>query len=228
MRMQLCSSFHLPSYLLNFSPSSYVRRYHKELEMQNRIEDDLREAILFHGHLCPGLALGFRVAKAALRELKADRPRDEELAAIVENDSCAADAVQSVTGCTFGKGNLIFNDYGKHVYTFFNRRTGQGIRISEDYRGFEGDQRYPELKKKQEAGEDVSREMTEYKMDKAAAILRADEKEIMTIVPVVSQPPHEARIHGSARCSLCGEKFMESRGRVKNGKIVCIPCFEKE
>jgi len=102
------------------------------------------------------------------------------------------------------------------------------MRISEDYRGFEDDQRFPELKKRQEAGEDVSRAMMEYKMDKAAAILRADEKEILTIEQLSAQPPREAKIRGSARCSLCGEKFMESRGRVKSGKIVCIPCFEKE
>ena len=196
--------------------------------MTDIFDTDLRDTVQFHGHLCPGLALGFRVAKAALRELKAERPRDEELVAIVENDSCAADAVQYITGCTFGKGNFIFRDYGKHVYTFFNRRTGRGIRISEDYRGFEDDQRFPELKKRQEAGEDVSRAMMEYKMDKAAAILRADEKEILTIEQLSAQPPREAKIRGSARCSLCGEKFMESRGRVKSGKIVCIPCFEKE
>jgi formylmethanofuran dehydrogenase subunit E len=189
--------------------------------------DDLREAILFHGHLCPGLALGYRVAKTALRELQAERPQDEELVAIVENDSCAADAVQFITGCTFGKGNLIFHDYGKHVYTFYNRRTGKGLRISEDYRGFEGDQRFPELKKRQEAGEDVSRELQRYKMEKAAFILKADEKDIMKITPAAGPPPHEARIHGSARCAECGEKFMESRGRVKNGRIVCMPCFEK-
>jgi formylmethanofuran dehydrogenase subunit E len=196
--------------------------------MKELQSDDLRDAIQFHGHLCPGLALGYRVAKAALRELKADRPRDEELVAIVENDSCAADAIQFITGATFGKGNLIFRDYGKHVYTFYNRRTGQGIRISEDYRGFEGDQRFPELKKRQEAGEDVSREMQAHKMEKAAAILKADERDIFTITPVTAPPPQEARIRGSVRCALCGEKFMESRGRVKNGTIVCIPCFEKE
>ena len=189
--------------------------------------DDLREAIQFHGHLCPGLALGYRVAKAALRELKADRPQDEELVAIVENDSCAVDAIQFITGCTFGKGNLIFRDYGKHVYTLFNRRTNKGVRISEDYRGFADDQRYPELKKRQEAGEDVSREMQVFKMEKAAAILKAEEKEIMTITPVSSPPPEEANIRGSLRCSICGEKFMGSRSREKNGKVVCIPCFEK-
>jgi formylmethanofuran dehydrogenase subunit E len=196
--------------------------------MQNINDTDLREAIQFHGHLCPGLALGFRVAKAALRELKADRPRDEELVAIVENDSCAADAIQFITGATFGKGNLIFHDYGKHVYTFFNRRTNHGVRISEDYRGFDNDSRFAELKKRQEAGEDVSRERQAYMMEKAAAILTADEKEIMTITPVTAPPPREARIRGSVRCAICGEKFMESRGRVKNGKIVCIPCSEQD
>ncbi len=127
---------------------------------------DLREVIQFHGHLCPGLALGYRVAKAALRELKADRPGDEEVIAVVENDSCAVDAIQYITGATFGKGNLIFRDYGKHVYTFYNRRTGLGVRISEDYRGFEDDGRFSGLRKRQEAGEDVSREMEAYKMKK--------------------------------------------------------------
>ncbi len=189
-------------------------------------DTDLRDAVQFHGHLCPGLALGFRVAKAALRELDALRPEDEELVAIVENDSCAADAIQYVTGATFGKGNLIFRDYGKHVYTFYNRRTGKGIRISEDYRGYENDPRYPELKKRQEAGEDASRELQEYKMDKAAAILRADEKEIMTITPATAPAPEEAKLRASVRCAECGEKFMETRGRVRNGKIVCMPCFE--
>ena len=196
--------------------------------METVNESDLRETIQFHGHLCPGLALGYRVAKAALRELKADRPRDEELVAIVENDSCAADAVQFVTGATFGKGNLIFRDYGKHVYTFFNRRTGQGVRISEDYHGFEADGRFSELRKRQEAGEDVTRELQACKMEKGAAILKADERELFTITPVIDLPPREAGIRGSVRCAVCGEKFMESRGRVKNGAIVCIPCFEKE
>jgi len=195
------------------------------MENQN---DDLKAAIQFHGHLCPGLALGYRVAKAALRELSAERPKDEELVAIVENDSCAADAVQFISGCTFGKGNFLFRDYGKHVYTFYYRMTGKGVRISEDYRGFENDPRFSELKRRQEAGEDVSVERKAYLIAKATAILRVDEAEIMAITPLMSPPPEEAKIRGSARCALCGEKFMESRGRVKNGKIVCIPCFEKQ
>jgi formylmethanofuran dehydrogenase subunit E len=196
--------------------------------MLEKINDDLREVIQFHGHLCPGLALGYRAAKAALRELGTDRPQDEELVAVVENDSCAADAIQYVTGCTFGKGNFLFRDYGKHVYTLFSRARGKGVRISEDFRGFENDQRFSDFKRRQEAGEDVSRERQAYMMEKAAAILKAEEKDFLTIQSVTSLPPAEAKIRSSLRCVVCGEKFMESRGRVRKGKIVCIPCFERE
>jgi len=196
--------------------------------MQERQNDDLQATIQFHGHLCPGLALGYRVSKAALRELKAVRPQDEELVAMVENDSCAVDAIQFITGCTFGKGNFIFRDYGKHVYTFFNRVSGKGVRISEDFRGFDTDPRFAEIKKHQDAGEDVAEERKAYLMEKTEAILKADEKVLMTMTPVSSLPPEEAKIRGSAHCSLCNEKFMESRGRVKNGAIVCIPCFDKK
>lgn len=195
--------------------------------MHEQYDDDLREAIQFHGHLCPGLALGYRVAKAALRELKTDRPQDEELVAVVENDSCAADAVQFITGCTFGKGNLLFRDHGKHVYTFYNRATGRGVRISENFRGFENDDRYAELRKRQNAGEDVSRELETFKMEKTAAILRADDREFLILEPASSPAPAMAKIRSSVRCAECGERFMESRGRVKGGKIVCIPCFDK-
>ena len=190
--------------------------------------DDLRDVIQFHGHLCPGLALGYRVAKAALRELSAERPQDEELVAVVENDSCAVDAIQFITGCTFGKGNFIFRDYGKHVYTIFNRRTSQGVRISEDYRGFEGDERFSILRKRQEAGEDVSSEMRQFRMAKAAAILQASETELFTMHPALSLTPAKATVHASLRCPLCGEKFMETRGRKKNEEVVCTPCFDKE
>lgn len=52
-----------------------------------------------------------------MEALGGGRDIDEEMVAIVENDSCAVDAIQVLTGCTLGKGNLIFRDYGKqHLY----------------------------------------------------------------------------------------------------------------
>ena len=52
------------------------------------------EIIRFHGHDCPGLAMGYRMATAALENLESFRAEDEELVAIVENDACGVDALQ--------------------------------------------------------------------------------------------------------------------------------------
>ena len=84
----------------------------------------------FHGHVCPGSAIGYKAAEAGLNELKSHCSQDDEIVAIVENNSCAVDAVQVLTGCTFGKGNLLFKDHGKQVYTFINRTTNEGVRVS--------------------------------------------------------------------------------------------------
>ncbi len=59
----------------------------------------------FHGHMCPGLAMGIRAAEVALTEI-GPHAEDEEVVAVVETDMCGVDAIQALTGCTFGKGNL--------------------------------------------------------------------------------------------------------------------------
>ena len=74
------------------------------------MDDEFLKAAEFHGHVCPGLAIGYRVAKYAKNYF--DKSEDEELVAIVENKSCSIDAIQFLLSCTFGKGNLIFKDYG--------------------------------------------------------------------------------------------------------------------
>ena len=56
------------------------------------------------------------------------RAPDEELVAIVETDACGADAIQVMTGCTFGKGNFIFRNYGKHAFALADRKKGQTVR----------------------------------------------------------------------------------------------------
>ena len=72
------------------------------------IPEDLKAAITFHGHLCPGLIIGYRAAILAAKELDLHRDKDEELVAVVENDACGLDAIQWMLGCSIGKGNLIF------------------------------------------------------------------------------------------------------------------------
>jgi formylmethanofuran dehydrogenase subunit E len=183
----------------------------------------------FHGHSCPGLALGYRVSVCALKEL-GERAGDEELVAIVENNSCAVDAVQVLTGCTFGKGNLIFRDYGKQVYTFIRRPSGDGVRISVDWRPPEETDEektvWDRYRKGDRSGE-VLKKVHDRKAKKIEVILSAGDEELFKVVKSRMDLPEEAKIYPSLRCGACGEKVMEPRARVKDGKIVCIPCFEK-
>ena len=75
--------------------------------------EDFKRCADFHGHICPGLSIGYRAAKAGLDWLNEHRATDEEIVAIVETDACGADAVQVISGCTFGKGNFIFMEPSK-------------------------------------------------------------------------------------------------------------------
>lgn len=189
------------------------------------------DVIGFHGHACPGLALGYRVGLRAINEMNlTDISEDEEIVAIVENDSCAVDAIQLMTGCTFGKGNLIFRDYGKQVYTFSKRPSGEAVRISIDLNIPDETEEEKYLWKRYMDGdrsEKVLKVVHNRKAKKIKAILDASDDELMKVSRQIIQLPDEARIYPSVRCVLCGEKVAEPKARIKDGKVVCIPCFEK-
>ena len=186
------------------------------------------DVVEFHGHSCPGLALGYRASVFALKQL-GNRAADEELVAIVENNSCAVDAVQVVTGCTFGKGNLIFRDYGKQVYTFIKRPSGEGIRISVDWKSPEEtkeEKRMWERYMNGDQSEEILKTVHNRKSKKIDIILNLSDEELFRVIKGKMDLPEEARIYKSQTCAVCGEKMMEPRARVKDGQIVCIPCFE--
>ncbi|HQD36532.1 MAG TPA: FmdE family protein [Thermodesulfovibrio thiophilus] len=186
------------------------------------------DVVLFHGHSCPGLALGYRAAMAALEELSLKHSEDEEIVCIVENDSCAVDAVQVITGCTFGKGNLIFKDYGKQVYTFIDRKAGRAIRISVDfdYKETEEEKALWQRFVKGDRSSEVTNFINRRKTEKINRILEAPKNEILKITYPDIIPPKEARVFKSVRCQYCGEKVAEAKARLLNGNILCIPCFE--
>ncbi len=56
-------------------------------------------ALAFHGHECPGLAIGFRAAEVGLRQLESRRAGDEEIVAIVETDFCGIDSKRRRASC---------------------------------------------------------------------------------------------------------------------------------
>lgn len=86
------------------------------------VRGDLLGAVAFHGHLCPELAIGYRAALIARARLGFGRHDQGPQSVLVHAPSSAADAIQYLTGCTVGKGNLVLEDHGCHAFCFENRR----------------------------------------------------------------------------------------------------------
>ncbi len=158
----------------------------------------------FHGHACPGLAIGVRACEAAKEKLGITFARDEEVVCIAENDACGVDAVQVLTGCSIGKGNLILRNTGKMAFTFFCRARNSGVRL---------------VFKRPFAREGVDREAMQQ------LILSAQLAELFDCKEPVHAPPVRARLFASVVCEQCGESCAEHTARLQGGKKVCLDCF---
>lgn len=167
----------------------------------------LKNAVSFHGHLCFGLLVGCRVSLLALKLLKTEKSKDDELVCIAENDSCAVDAVQYIAGCTLGKGNLIIKKYGKHAYTFAkrsneNKEKRSAYRITINYNAFAGLNKKERLKK----------------------IKESKDEELFSIKKIKLELPEKARVYPSVQCSRCREQVMLKKTFKINGKLYCTTC----
>ena len=197
--------------------------------MPGEAHDRFAEAARFHGHICPGLALGYRAAGIALERLRSGRAEDEELVTIAETDACGVDAIQVLTGCTAGKGNLLFKDHGKHAFTFINRVTGDAVRVVGNP-SFDTDSLDPglaSLRTRVMQGQASGEELAEYRrrIDRIVEkILDLPAETLFTIREVDVDMPERARIFKSVPCAKCGELTAESRVRVEDGKFVCRSC----
>lgn len=164
------------------------------------------KAVKFHGHSCPGLAIGVLASKYILDNGN-DFSIDEELVAVVENDNCSVDAIQALLGTTFGKGNLIYNDYGKNNYSFYNRSKKKAVKLS--------------IKAVSLGDRELSRE------EKLEILLNSNPEDIFNIEKIEYNPPEMAQIHKSLACDNCGEPTMSTRLKEFEDKKLCIPCYEE-
>lgn len=190
--------------------------------------EDYKRCAAFHGHVCPGLSIGFRAAKTALERLRESRAEDEEVVAIVETDACSADAVQVLTGCTFGKGNFIYKDHGKMVLTLLSRNTGKGVRVALKQNAFRPDEEHTALIRGMMAGEATEVEKERFRMihfERTCHILDVPVKDLFTITTVVTELPSRARIEPSVPCAVCGEPTMPSKMDTAEGRRVCRGCL---
>lgn len=189
----------------------------------------IEKTIDFHGHSCPGLFIGIRAAELALQKL--GHAEKENLIAVVETDMCGVDAIQFLTGCTFGKGNLIHKDYGKMAFSFYDRSKNIGFRaiLRPDISGDVASELRSLVKKVEDgtANEEERIRFTELREKLQKRYMNVDLEEMFIVTGPPLAVPKVARILASLRCEACGEMTMESRTRRFDGRTLCLPCFEK-
>lgn len=199
----------------------------RTMDGDREFPDDFLECVRFHGHLCPGLAIGYGAVKAARRTLGLATAEDEEVVAVVENDSCAVDAVQVLLGCTFGKGNLIFRDWGKQVFTFFDRTSGEAVRVSLRTKPFRGSEERRALRARITSGQATQSEKQTWedlKKQAAMDLITAEPDTYFEVCRVDADAPPEASIVDTRPCSMCGEATVVTKMVDDRGRLVCKGC----
>ena len=185
---------------------------------------------VFHGHICPGLAIGYRAATAGMAWLNERRSADEEIVAIVETDACSADAVQVLTGCTFGKGNFIYKDYGKMALTLFSRNSGRGVRIVLKGETARPNAEHMALSRKMASGQlsPAERERLQHlQIKRIHLILEMSIDELFSIRETTIELPDRATVEPSVACPGCGEPVMKSKMEKVGERLLCRGCIEE-
>lgn len=175
----------------------------------------LIEAERNHGHMCPGQVLGVRMAMAGCRAIGIEEPKSSRrLIVFVEIDRCAADAVNTVTGCRLGKRTLKFRDFGKLAATFLNTETGAAVRIIavEESRELARVQ-YGHLPTKKE------QQMAAYRELPDADLFRFER--VRVSLDEADRPGHPLT---RTRCDECGEGINDRREVVIDGRVMCRGC----
>ena len=160
--------------------------------------------VAFHGHECGGLSIGYRAAEYAMALLDVGFSDNEQVVCIAENDACGVDAIQALLGCSIGKGNLLFHMTGKQAFSFYNRATGQSVRLV--------------LKPKPQG---MTRE------ESFRYYHESRSEDLFWVKETTLALPTAAKIFDSYDCECCGEKTGANWIRLgPDGKKLCLDCWE--
>ena len=181
----------------------------------------LESSAAAHGHLCPGQAVGVRMAMLGCRLIGLDEPtcRDQikKLLVYVEMDRCTADAVAHVTGVKLGRRSLKFVDYGIMAATFVNLETGRAFRIISTEESRDLAEAYaPEIADK------TARQLEAYRRMPDSVLFRVQQVEVH--VPEADLP---GPTRFKATCSRCGQVVRDRREVSDDGRLLCRPCTSK-
>jgi formylmethanofuran dehydrogenase subunit E len=180
-------------------------------------EQLLAESVRIHGHLCAGQVLGVRMSLLGLREIGIFDPKGSDrknIIVFVEMDRCAADAVQSVTGCSLGHRTLKFMDYGKMAAAFVNLATNKAVRIfAKDESRTLAKNYFPDIENKYTAQLEAYKIMSDEELFK-----------VMQVRVRIRPEDMPGRPTRRVVCETCGEQVQDGREQCRDGKTFCRPC----
>ena len=191
----------------------------------------LLDTLKFHGHKCWASTVGVRAGLAALRALGVERSPGTQLYGIIEIGDehaamCFGDGIQYTTGCTFGKGNIRKQAYGKLAFTLIEKASGRAVRVA--YK--------PTLQKqigatafmqKRAAGVYPNEIPETEVLEPVNMIWDAPAEEVLTVEPVFAYAgDFLPEVMGFERCARCGELVALPYLRVVGERHLCIPCSD--
>lgn len=187
----------------------------------------------FHGHKCPAMPNGLRVAAAAMNALGVERTGDSALHAILdlgENHcaTCFADGVQVITGCTLGKGNITKTHKGKWALTLIDKKTSRAVRVTPSAQAMQANKKSEFFTAYREKGVPPTKVPDAVVDPLVTMVMNAPEEKIMIISEVFEYPWKEPKhTFNSFVCEECGEMTVTEYGRIKGDKKVCLDCAAK-
>jgi formylmethanofuran dehydrogenase subunit E len=182
----------------------------------------------FHGHRCPFMPLGYRMAKRAMQELGVEREKDHGFFVIPElgvghPQTCLMDGMQIATGATYGKSLMKKTFWGKLAATFYHPQKG-AIRLSlkPEFLDEFGKMEFFAFRKKGVEPSKIPSEIT----DKALSWVDAQpDGKVFKIerLPDYKFAPAKGSFN-KVRCVKCGEYVFERYVRLVDNRPHCIPC----
>ncbi len=159
----------------------------------------------FHGSIAPGIVAGGIMVNIA----RANLPQGEFFDVICETGHCLPDAVQLLTPCTIGNRWLKIVDTSRYALTFFNKYTGDGIRVFLDARKLKD---WPAirawfLKEKPKRDQDQQEIIDEFRM--AETSIYSTEKVRVKPSYITSSKQKRSSI---SLCPSCGEAYRADFG----------------
>lgn len=195
----------------------------------------LLNIVYYHGHLCPELAVGYRVGLVAQKELGLTRETAKDFFVLAENMTSAIDALQFMTGCTIGNQNFFAYDLGKHVYYFGSFPAGSEPRqealrvalinpiVDLSCQG--------EIEKRIVAGRASAADLEEYQQaidDAVREILSIPDESLFVKSRVSLRPPQTACRRDYIKCSCCGEVVAVQKTVVGEDELLCQVCAARK